>query len=647
MATSNTRHTHFRYSGDIPNCPKYHGLANTCMGIAENNNKYNSSFVWHRKFSNGVEIRVQKTISEDRIIYIYVPLISVIESFRLIFEVPNVLIPSNINAVKVFYPVTPSTSKNYLKPLISKNKHSSNWFATSRTWSDINSKGKIIRQITTIFNDLDNGTSFEGAEDFGLTHDIDIFADGIQIGYIPKISYLNETDDVHREAVSPAFITENNKLAVITITNENVQDENSPGRWITRWILPENSNQEVPELVRDITIDIGAAWPPSHHISLNKDATQAAVMLGDQGFIITDINKILFNPSSIQVTNFTYENPAYSLIKYKGTGIYSYDLTTTNLRLCWKISHCDIAGLDYWDIIKEIDNTNSRGTKKENTTVVDSNKLIAFGYDILLDKINILVYKPLYRSYVSIRDYTRIRDLNTTYGFNTTIENEHFQHQDIINEDKTLNITQLKKHGFAISQVVDTSIMLTSSDWSFISTTSLNYEYSYKRNDASTQIYSQDGLNDSYISSSDYTFDLISPSTGMLDVIDICSQVFLIYENNTYLTKDSRHEEYNILYIDNSKNIVKNLYIDNTYSDYNYVEPGISYGVKSAVIETDLSSGIVSVSTPCPTNDAACDALPCRTAEDAADCIIGFTYGTTSDYKDLQFHTLKEEWTYS
>ena len=63
-----------RFSGDKIKAHKYIHLGRKVMGQAIANNKYRKFFVWSRKFSD-IEIRVQKTLNNDHIIYIYVPLV--------------------------------------------------------------------------------------------------------------------------------------------------------------------------------------------------------------------------------------------------------------------------------------------------------------------------------------------------------------------------------------------------------------------------------------------------------------------------------------------------------------------------------------------------------------------------------------------
>jgi len=75
MATRNIKYASFRYSGDVPKCKELHAVGNKIMGIGDNLNKWRDSFVYEQRYLNGIIIRAQKTKNNDRIIYIYVPLI--------------------------------------------------------------------------------------------------------------------------------------------------------------------------------------------------------------------------------------------------------------------------------------------------------------------------------------------------------------------------------------------------------------------------------------------------------------------------------------------------------------------------------------------------------------------------------------------
>jgi hypothetical protein len=65
----------FVYSGDKIKGKEYHSLGRTVFGIGETVHTGQDSFIFQKKFDNGLIIRAQKTLNNDKIIYIHVPLV--------------------------------------------------------------------------------------------------------------------------------------------------------------------------------------------------------------------------------------------------------------------------------------------------------------------------------------------------------------------------------------------------------------------------------------------------------------------------------------------------------------------------------------------------------------------------------------------
>ena len=425
MAKKNTRAISYRYSGDIPRCPDYCGYGRKYMGIADNNNAHRNSFKWQVENVDGATITVQKTSNGDRICYIYVPL-SVGGFARLIAQVFK-----NALADIKFYVLTPLDHANAIsnEPVTSPNGIQESDLSSSRTWTDT----KSGTQLTTLFVDLEP-INFPV---YGITASIEVMIEGKVIASKNRISYSRDDDSIFNRAVSPAFFiivkedgVDVTKLAIITVTHEyTLEEETEIKISISRWIADYDSSGNisssfnVEQRVDTISLNSSARF----QVTLNQDATNAAVMIGLQGYKITSIKDEVFAPTIEQVT-FIEEAPlAYYQQPETGHRERTVDFRIEYAARCdsyyannqcqscstlGHVSHTTTSTLEAKDrtqhyLQKPID----------GSSIETDGTLLGFGYDIMEDIFNMFIYRKSFLAKDNKKQIETIGEAEATLGF--------------------------------------------------------------------------------------------------------------------------------------------------------------------------------------------------------------------------------------
>jgi len=480
-----------------------------------------------------------------------------------------------------YHTVAPVGSDLHNKQSLSPNTIDFTEHSSSRAWNDINGTD-ILNQITTLFVDIE---SEDNIPTNNLTSNIYVMDAGDLIAYANNISYFfigGSGNELYSRAVSPAFFYDN-KIAVITATSEDVDGSLSVSRWESDYIV----NSEAVELVKTDTVDFpGISGNTKHQITLNLDASKCAIMNSIDGYVVSDINSTVFTPTILKYTDIP--EPAIETLVGDRTGgrVYDYCDQMQYIAICshfldincatW--ANCNDEGK--WDynirnteelIDSEITNTTNYGT--------DAGTLLAFGYDIETDTINLLVerYGTTSKNEITeITETTTYKKATSAFCYASQLDENSSIYSSA--QNRTITATSLNRLEFYsgitdgyIGNPIGGSVIKTA-----------EYEYSYARNQ---DIETQDNVEVINTTTRDYL--LTEGTVSVSDIIDISNGLFAITYNMDSWTMTEHTETVNKYFYDGKRSTLIDTFDSIDVSSFASTPDEIDWGTETNYNKTN------------------------------------------------------------
>jgi len=459
--------------------------------------------------------------------------------------------------------VAPVGDTLHNKQSLSPNTIDISEYSSSRTWSDINGTD-ILHQITTLFTNIE---SIDSIPVNGLTSNVNILIAGKLVAYATDITYFfngGSGNELYARAVSPAFFYDD-KIAVITATTEETAGQITISRWEAVYVA---DTAEV-ELIETDTVEIAiTSSNAKQQITLNLDSSKCALLIGFDGYIISDIKSTTFAPTLLKSTDIPAFDAQTSPYVRDGTKTYSVDDKNKRVTKCVYILTDTCAGWSYCDLdgihdlrTRIITDAQNQTATRDYTTGTNSGSLLAFGYDIEADTINCIV-----RRYgeTSTAETAAITNTNTDVNFitpNLCWNDVYDEDSEIYNRTQTRDITPSSLDRIEYYQSLADGYIGNPSSGTVI----LQAEYAYSL-DWERDYEKQDGLIVSDVTTK--TFNTKTGTVTLSDVIDVSAGLFALTLSQITHVNSNRTDEIKKYIFDGKKSNLIEVYTHtNEYSD--------------------------------------------------------------------------------